>query len=99
MTQRTRGLACAGVRDTSRQGRYHNARFKTLAKELGLEVRRDPLIGWSVTTPAADTASGMLGCSCGDCLRAGRRGMPGLRAATCGICGARLRELTGSRTA
>jgi hypothetical protein len=28
-----------GIKDTSRQGRYHNARFRTLADEVGLEVR------------------------------------------------------------
>jgi hypothetical protein len=116
-----------GVRDTSRQGRYHNARFKSLAEELGLEVRQDPVIGWSQTTLTPDTAvvygdtlteltraldhrgqrpsttpshaDDMLGCKCGEWLRAGHGGTPGLCAATCGICGARLRELTGSRTA
>lgn len=39
-----------GIKDTSRQGRYHNTRFKNLAKELGIEVSKDPRIGWSVTT-------------------------------------------------
>jgi hypothetical protein len=43
-----------GVKDTSRQGRYHNQRFKTIAEELGLEVEHHPTLGWSVTTlPAA----------------------------------------------
>ena len=41
-----------GVKDTSRQGRYHNQRFKTIAEELGLEVEHHPSLGWSVTTPA-----------------------------------------------
>lgn len=36
-----------GIKDTSRQGRWHNARFKTLAEELGIEVTKDPRIGWS----------------------------------------------------
>ncbi len=38
------GLAHARrVQDTSRQGRYHNQRFRELAEELGLKVRRrDP---------------------------------------------------------
>lgn len=39
-----------GIKDTSRQGRYHNAKFKTLAEELGIEVTKDPRIGWSDTT-------------------------------------------------
>jgi enoyl-CoA hydratase/carnithine racemase len=30
-----------GIKDTSRQGRYHNRRFKTLAEELGLHVDHD----------------------------------------------------------
>lgn len=37
------------IADTSRDGRYHNAAFKTLAEELGLTVTRDPTIGWSDT--------------------------------------------------
>jgi hypothetical protein len=39
-----------GIKDTSRQGRWHNARFKALAEELGIEVTKDPRIGWSPTT-------------------------------------------------
>jgi hypothetical protein len=38
------------IKDTSRQGRWHNARFKTLAEELGIQVTKDPRIGWSPTT-------------------------------------------------
>jgi len=38
------------VTDTSREGRYHNQRFADLAREMGLEVTRDPLIGYR--TPA-----------------------------------------------
>ena len=38
-----------GIRDTSRQGRYHNRRFRDLATEVGLEVREVPVIGWSDT--------------------------------------------------
>jgi hypothetical protein len=43
------------IKDTSRQGRWHNARFKALAKELGIEVAKDPRLGWSPTT-VSDTA-------------------------------------------
>lgn len=47
-----------GIKDTSRQGRWHNARFKALAEELGIEVTKDPRIGWSPTTiPAATRES------------------------------------------
>jgi hypothetical protein len=38
-----------GVKDTSRQNRYHNRRFKALAEELGLSVSQDARIGWSPT--------------------------------------------------
>ncbi|QYG95835.1 hypothetical protein HC251_25125 (plasmid) [Iamia sp. SCSIO 61187] len=45
------GLADArGVRDTSRGGRYHNARYRTIAEELGLVVSQHPTRGWSTTT-------------------------------------------------
>lgn len=51
------GLAAArGIRDTSRQGRFHNTRFRALAEELGLHVAQAGQIGWSATTvpdPAA----------------------------------------------
>jgi hypothetical protein len=49
-------LAHRGVKDTSRQGRHHNRRFKELAEELGLSVAHHPRLGWSPTTlPAAAT--------------------------------------------
>ncbi len=44
-----------GIKDTSRQGRWHNARFKELAAEVGIEVAKDPRTGWSPTTLAAPT--------------------------------------------
>ena len=46
-----------GIKDTSRQGRYHNQRFKNIAEELGLEVRRDPEVGWSLTNISEATAN------------------------------------------
>jgi hypothetical protein len=53
----THGLACArGIADTSRQGRYHNRRYATLARELGLEVTSVQPIGWSATTVPEPTA-------------------------------------------
>ncbi|MEC3952901.1 hypothetical protein VMT65_07655 [Nocardia sp. CDC153] len=39
-----------GIKDTSRQGRWHNERYRELGKELGLDVARHPKIGWSITT-------------------------------------------------
>jgi hypothetical protein len=45
------GLATTrGIKDTSRQGRWHNQRYRTLARELGLEVAFDQRTGWSQTT-------------------------------------------------
>jgi hypothetical protein len=49
--------ATRGVKDTSRQGRYHNTRYRDLAVELGLGVERDPRIGWSLTTVPDSTAA------------------------------------------
>jgi hypothetical protein len=56
------GLAQArGVQDTSRQGRYHNRRYATLAHELGLEVASIQPIGWSATTVPDSTAGAYAG--------------------------------------
>jgi hypothetical protein len=45
------GLAnTRGVKDTSRQGRWHNRRFAALARELGLQVDVDKRTGWSQTS-------------------------------------------------
>lgn len=38
-----------GIKDTSRQGRFHNTKFKALAEELGIEVAQAGNIGWSKT--------------------------------------------------
>jgi len=52
------GLAQArGVQDTSRQGRYHNRRYATLARELGLDVANLQPIGWTATSVPTPTAS------------------------------------------
>jgi len=47
-----------GVQDTSRQGRYHNRRYKALAEELGLVVAEQPPIGWSRTTLRPEARDG-----------------------------------------
>ena len=45
------GLAnTRGVKDTSRQGRWHNRRFAALAGELSLKVDVDTKTGWSQTS-------------------------------------------------
>ena len=44
------------IKDTSRQNRYHNGRYRTLATELGLDVAETRAIGWSATTLPTGTA-------------------------------------------
>ena len=52
------GLAKArSIQDTSRQGRYHNRRYATLAHELGLDVAYQDPIGWSATSVPDPTAT------------------------------------------
>jgi hypothetical protein len=51
------GLAHArAIKDTSRQGRFHNTRYKRLALELGLDVTTTANIGWSATSVPDTTA-------------------------------------------
>ncbi|WP_280471841.1 hypothetical protein [Nocardia cyriacigeorgica] len=38
-----------GVKDTSRNGAYHNGRYRDIAAELGLGVERHKGSGWSIT--------------------------------------------------
>lgn len=38
------------IKDTSRQGRWHNQRFAALADELGLTAAKDDKLGWSPCT-------------------------------------------------
>ena len=45
-----------GIKDTSRQNRFHNTKFRALAEEVGIEVAHDSSIGWSITTLPAATA-------------------------------------------
>jgi hypothetical protein len=45
-----------GIKDTSRQGRWHNHRFATLATQLGLAVSKHPQLGWSSTALRPETA-------------------------------------------
>src|SRR3954471_14820008 len=50
-----------GIKDTSRQGRYHNRRFATLAAELGLHITEAPGIGWSDTHMPETTVTAYAG--------------------------------------
>ena len=53
--------AARGIKDTSRQHRYHNTKYKMLAEELGITVTFDPTIGWSITTVPDQTAEHYAG--------------------------------------
>jgi hypothetical protein len=53
--------AARGIKDTSRQGRYHNTRYKALAEELGLTAASHPVIGWSLTSVPGPTAEHYAG--------------------------------------
>lgn len=44
------------IKDTSRQGRWHNTKFRDIAEALGLTVTKDSRIGWSVSALAEGTA-------------------------------------------
>lgn len=44
------------VNDVSRNGRYHNGNFKTIAEEMGIEVHHSKELGWSETTMPEATA-------------------------------------------
>lgn len=46
-----------GIKDTSRQGRYHNERYSQLAQEVGLVVTKDARMGWSPSQLAEGTAA------------------------------------------
>lgn len=46
-----------GIKDTSRQGRYHNKAFKAVAEELGIHVEHSESLGWSTTTVPDHVAS------------------------------------------
>ena len=53
--------AARGIKDTSRQHRYHNTKYKMLAEELGITVTFDPTIGWSITIVPDHTAENYAG--------------------------------------
>jgi hypothetical protein len=49
------------IKDTSRQGRYHNRRFQTVAEEVGLQVQRDSASGWTRTSLRTSTIAAYSG--------------------------------------
>ena len=42
------------IQDCSRNGSYHNKKFKAAAEAHGLIIEHDPKIGWSITTPSLE---------------------------------------------
>jgi len=43
-----------GIKDTSRNGRYHNYNFKQEAERRGLLISKDEVEGWSLSEPSID---------------------------------------------
>jgi hypothetical protein len=88
-----------GVKDTSRRVEYHNARFRTVAEELGLRPdSRDPRFGWSRTTLAASAqrSTPRRSPSSPERSHTTQRPRPSLRRSPCTVlacrCGARARD-------
>lgn len=46
-----------GLKDTSRQGRWHNSTFRTIAAELGVATTKSHRLGWSDSALADRTAA------------------------------------------
>ena len=67
--------AARGIKDTSRGGRYHNARFKAAAEELGLRVQTMAPHGWARTVVVPDTVAAYQDdvATLGDAIRIARR--------------------------
>lgn len=67
--------AVRSVKDTSRGGRYHNARFKATAEELGLVVSQMPPYGWAQTELGPDALKAYEGdiAAIGEAMRIARR--------------------------
>lgn len=45
------------IQDTSRQGRYHNDKFRLIGETFGLKLSKDPSLGWSNTELPDETAT------------------------------------------
>lgn len=67
--------AARGIKDTSRGGRYHNARFASAAREVGLHVETMPPYGLARTllTPASRETYGASIERLGDVMRIARQ--------------------------
>jgi len=65
-----------GIQDTSRQGRWHNLKFKTIAESFGLAIEQDKRIGWSTThtTPVMLARYAVEIAAIDDAITAYRRG-------------------------
>ena len=48
------------IQDTSRNGAYHNKRFKAEAEKRGLIIEHDEKIGWSITKPSENMIEWIL---------------------------------------
>lgn len=57
-----------GVQDCSRGSTYHNKRFKAAAQTHGLNVERDSLYGWTITSPNDELLDFILQNDLGDIL-------------------------------
>lgn len=93
-----------GIQDTSRQGRWHNARFKAVADEVGITVEKDPKLGWSPRRPVSTTprrsARSVQRCGCAAPARPAARGSrrSPARRRVC-ACGRRIRVAVSVREA
>jgi hypothetical protein len=47
--------ATEGIKDTSRNGRWHNARFRAVGEQFGLHLTNNATIGWSITSVPDET--------------------------------------------
>jgi hypothetical protein len=73
--------AARGVRDTSRGGRYHNARFQSAAEEVGLTAGQMRPHGWARTTLRPETIERYTDAvtGLGDAMRIARQLEAGVR--------------------
>lgn len=45
-----------GIKDTSRQGRYHNDKFRLIGETFGLKLQKSESLGWSASEITEDAA-------------------------------------------
>jgi hypothetical protein len=60
-----------GIKDTSRNGQYHNKKFRDEAEKRGLIISYDSRIGWSATEPSEELIDFIISCGFED-FRIGR---------------------------